>query len=49
MYNNTGLTVLPATGMTLAVWYPLAGFALIAAGVALLRIARRKRQPPADG
>lgn len=45
MYNNTGLTVLPATGMAMAVWYPLAGFALMAAGFAVIRIAKRKNQP----
>lgn len=45
MYNNMGLSVLPATGMALAVWYPLAGFALLAAGVAIIRIGKRKRQP----
>ena len=37
MYN--GQTVLPATGMAVAVWYPLAGIALLMLGVALLRMA----------
>lgn len=45
MYNNA---VLPATGLAAGlIWWPLAGFALIAAGFALLRIAKRRRQPEA--
>lgn len=46
MYHNS---VLPATGMALAFWWPLAGFALIAAGVAIWRIAAHKKQPKTDG
>jgi hypothetical protein len=44
MYNQVTLS---ATGLAISLWYPLAGFALIAAGFALMRIAKRKHQPAA--
>lgn len=37
MYNNAG--TLPATGMAVAFWWPLAGFAILMLGFALMRAA----------
>lgn len=42
MYNNA---FLPATGMAVAIWWPLAGMALIAAGFAIWRISAKRNQP----
>lgn len=42
MYNNA---ILPATGMMVAIWLPLAGMAIIALGFALMRMSIRKKQP----
>lgn len=44
MYNNA---FLPMTGAMVAIWWPLAGMALIAAGFAIWRITSKRRQPDA--
>jgi hypothetical protein len=47
MYNGTN-AALAATGASFSlaslIWWPLAAFALLAAGIALLRIAKKRRQ-----
>lgn len=47
MYNNPSGVILPATGAAIAIWLPLAGFALIAAGFAIWRIGAKRKQPKA--
>ena len=46
MYHN-GAAVLPATGATVSFWWPLAGFALIMLGFALIRMAGTFRKEEA--
>lgn len=46
MYNQVAFS-LPATGAAVAVWWPMAGMALIAVGFAVWRIAYKRRQPSA--
>jgi len=47
MYNNTTGAILPATGAGVALYWPLAGFALIALGFGLMRAARTFRRDEA--
>lgn len=44
MYQNASGT-LAMTGIGMAIWWPLAGFALLAAGLALWRIGVKRSQP----
>jgi len=37
MYGSGGATTLASTGMAMSIWWPLAGFALVALGLGLFR------------